>query len=43
VHDFAIVYRYQNQYEKAERLYGRALQSSEKRLGRDHPNTLGTV
>jgi tetratricopeptide (TPR) repeat protein len=40
---FARFYLYQGRYEEAEQLFGRALKSTEERLGRDHLGTLGTV
>ena len=40
---FAMVYKSQGQYDKAERLYNRALEGREEKLGPTHPDTLNTV
>jgi tetratricopeptide (TPR) repeat protein len=40
---FAMVYKSQGQYDKAERLYNRALEGWEEKLGPRHPDTLNTV
>jgi tetratricopeptide (TPR) repeat protein len=40
---FALVYKSQGQYDKAERLYNRALEGHEKKLGPTHLDTLSTV
>ena len=40
---FAMVYKSQGQYDEAERLYRRALEGREEKLGPTHPDTLRTV
>jgi tetratricopeptide (TPR) repeat protein len=40
---FASLYRSQGRYEGAERLYRRALEGWEEKLGAKHPDTLGTI
>jgi hypothetical protein len=40
---FAIVYRSQGQYDEAERLYGRAMEGREEKLGPMHPDMLNMV